>query len=267
MDNKYDYTIKLGDSTDLLKDLDSKSVDLVVTSPPYDNLRNYNNEVSWNFDTFKSIANELYRVMKCGGVVIWVVGDSTVDGSESGTSFKQALYFKEIGFNIHDTMIYRKENYAPLNHNRYEQEFEYMFCFSKGRPKTFNPIRVPCKNAGQQYWGNPTSYKTADDTLTKLENKVIHEDKLHGNIFSYKVGSLTESSEYKHPAMFPLQLAQDQILTWSNEYDTVLDPFMGSGTVGVESLRNSRNFIGFELVEKYYNMAKERLEQEMFWYR
>lgn len=144
-----------GDCKEELKNINDNYVDLTITSPPYDNLRKYN---GYEFD-FENIAKEIYRVTKDGGVLIWIVADSTKNGSESGTSFKQALYFKEIGFNLHDTMIYKKINYVPLNHNRYEQEFEYMFCFSKGKPKTFNPIKIPCKYAGQENWGKPTYYK------------------------------------------------------------------------------------------------------------
>ena len=133
-------TIQLGDCLDVMKLIPSNSVDMVLTSPPYDELRNYNKTLEWSFDVFKKVADELKRILKDNGVIIWVVGDSTTNGSESGTSFKQALYFKEIGLNLYDTMIYRKLNFMPLTHKRYEQEFEYMFCFSKGVPKTFNPI-------------------------------------------------------------------------------------------------------------------------------
>ena len=128
---------------------DGVKVDLTVTSPPYDNLRSYENEVLWDFDKFKEVANKLYDVTVDGGVVIWVVNDQVKNGSETGSSFRQALYFMEIGFRLHDTMIFQKANYIPLTHNRYEQSFEYMFCFSKGKPKTFNPIKIPCKNAGK----------------------------------------------------------------------------------------------------------------------
>ena len=142
--------LKLGDNKVLLKQLDDESIDLVVTSPPYDNLRTYDNTMEcWGWDDFVVVANELKRALKPGGVIIWVVGDATMNGSETGTSFKQALYFKEIGLNLHDTMIYHKENYTPLTHNRYEQCFEYMFCFSKGKPKTFNPIKVKSKLGGK----------------------------------------------------------------------------------------------------------------------
>ena len=217
--------IILGDNVEKMKLMPSESVDLVVTSPPYDDLRNYDGTLNWNFDVFKKVADELYRVMKKGGTIIWVVADKTKNGSESGTSFRQALYFNEIGFNIHDTMIYRKLNYTPLTHNRYEQEFEYMFCFTKGKPKTFNPIKIPCKYAGQETWGSPCFYKTDSDELTPVGKKRINAEKIKGNIFEYRTGSTTGSGKYKHPAMFPLDLAKDQVKSWSNPGDVVLDPF------------------------------------------
>ena len=234
--------LQLGNSLELLKTLDKDSVDLVVTSPPYDDLRNYDNSLLWDFEVFRGIAKELYRVIAVGGVVIWVVADKTENGSETGTSFKQALYFKELGFNIHDTMIYRKLNYVPLTHNRYEQEFEYMFCFSKGKPKTFNPIKVPRKYAGTEHWGNASFYKSDSDELTQVGKKTVNDDKIKGNIFEYRIGSLQNEDKIKHPAMFPLDLASDQILSWSNVGDMVLDPFMGSGTTGVAAISNGRNF-------------------------
>lgn len=255
------FNIRLGNNIDIMKELNTESVDLVVTSPPYDDLRNYDNTCVWDYEVFKLVANELYRLMKQGGVIIWVVGDKTQDGSESGTSFKQALYFKELGFNLHDTMLYKKLNYVPLNHNRYEQEFEYMFCFSKGKPKTFNPIKIPCRWAGTSSWGKPAFYKTGDDTLIQSSGKmVIGDTKIKGNIFEYEVGSRM-TGDIDHPAVFPLKLAEDQIKTWSNKGDLVLDPFMGSGTTGIASLDLGRDFIGIDIVEKYYNIAKQRLEK------
>lgn len=245
-----------GDCRDVLQDLinNDVSVDLTVTSPPYDDLRNYNNSLEWDFDIFKEVAGLLYEITTIGGVVVWVVNDKTDKGSETGTSFKQALYFKEIGFRLHDTMIYRKKNPIPLNHNRYEQGFEYMFVLSKGKPKTFNPIKVPCKLSGKVH--SSTYYKTDDDKLTKGTDYITKSDKIHVNIFEYAVGGGT--GKYKHPAMFPLDLAKDCIISWSNGRDVVLDPFMGSGTVGVACRELNRNFIGIEKVEKYYNIAKKR---------
>lgn len=250
--------LRQGDCLEVLKTIPDESIDLIVTSPPYDDLRNYNNTLNWNYEVFKKIANEIYKKMKPGGVVIWVVADKTSNGSETGTSFRQALYFKEIGFNIHDTMIYRKINYIPLTHNRYEQEWEYMFCFSKGKPKTFNPIKIPCKYAGTETWGKSSFYKTDEDNLTQTAKKKVNETKIKGNIFEYRVGS-TQTGKIKHPAVFPLQLAEDQIFSWSKENDIVLDPFMGSGTTGVACRELNRNFIGIELDENYYKIACERI--------
>ena len=239
-----------------MKMLPDNSIDLTVTSPPYDNLRTYNG-YEWDFE---ETAKELYRITKQGGVVVWVVGDATIKGSETGTSFKQALYFKECGFNLHDTMIYKKINYQPLNHNRYEQEFEYMFIFSKGKPKTFNPIKIPCKWAGTQSWGNCSYYKTNNGVLTSKDKYVINDTKIKGNVFEYLTGS-TKTGKIKHPAMFPEQLAADHILTWSNEGDIVLDPFMGSGTTAKMSKLNNRNYIGFEISKEYCDIANERVKR------
>lgn len=250
-----------GDCNVIMKTLEKGSVDLVVTSPPYDDLRNYNNTCSWNFETFEKVALNLYEVLKDGGVIIWVVGDKTENSSESLTSFKQALYFQKIGFNVHDTMIYRKINYMPLNHNRYEQEFEYMFCFSKGKPKTFNPIKVPCKYAGQEHWGKMSYYKDDSDELTEVQRKTIADKKLHGNIFEYRIGSTNETSKYKHPAMFPLELAKDMVSSWSNKGDVVMDCFMGAGTTGVACAELEREFIGIDVVPEYCKMARERIRQ------
>lgn len=249
-----DY-IKHGDCLELMKMMPNECIDLTVTSPPYDNLRKYNG-FSWDFE---SIAQELYRLTKPGGVVIWVVGDSTVKGSETCTSFKQALYFKECGFNLHDTMIYQKQNYVPLTHNRYEQEFEYMFCFSKGRPNTFNPIMIPCKYAGTETWGSSSFHKTNDSGLVSCGKKRVNDTKQHGNIFRYLTGKSKETKG--HPAPFPEQLANDQIITWSNPGDIVLDPFVGSGTTAKMALLNNRHYIGFDISEEYCEIARNRINQ------
>jgi DNA modification methylase len=238
--------------------LDGNSIDLTVTSPPYDNLRTYNGNIEqWSFEKFQAIAKELYRVTKQGGVVVWVVGDATIKGSETGSSFKQALYFKEIGFNLHDTMIYRKINYVPLTHNRYEQEFEYMFVFSKGKPKTFNPIKIPCKTAGAKTSGR-TFYQTNNQNIPTAghKNNTVSVCKQKGNVWELS----TNSGIKGHPAPFPEQLAQDHIISWSNPNDIILDPFMGSGTTGKMAYQNNRNYIGFEISSEYCDIANKRIE-------
>ena len=237
-----------------LKSLPSQSINLTVTSPPYDNLRTYN---GFSFD-FEGIAKELYRVTKQGGVVVWIVGDATVGGSETGTSFRQALFFKEIGFRLHDTMIYQKANPLPQNHRRYEQAFEYAFVLSKGAPATFNPILEPCKLAGKS---NTGTCRRADGTLVQKygSGKPVKETKVRGNIWSYGVNKSTSGG--KHPAAFPMRLVTDHVISWSNEGDLVLDCFIGSGTTAVACKNTNRHFIGFELSQEYCAIADGRLAE------
>ena len=251
-------TLINGDCLIEMKNIPDKSIDITVTSPPYDNLRTYNNSLEWGEHIWKPIIQELYRITKSGGVVVWVVGDATIKGSETGTSFKQALYFKEVGFNLHDTMIYRKINYIPLTHNRYEQEFEYMFVFSKEKIKTFNPIVVECKTKGSKTNGR-TFYQTNNqNTPTEgHKNEGVKEYKQKGNVWQFP----TNASAKGHPAPFPEQLANDHIISWSDEGDTVLDCFMGSGTTGKMAVLNNRNFIGIEKDDKYFEIAKNRIEK------
>ena len=250
--------LRLGDNKVMLKELSDDSIDLVVTSPPYDNLRTYDDTMEcWGWDDFTETANELCRVLKPGGVIVWVVGDATLNGSETGTSFRQALYFKEIGLNLHDTMIYNKENYTPLTHNRYEQCFEYMFVFSKGKPRVFNPIKIDCKFGGkvEKYRKTQTDKKQAIRPRVDDEYRVTSDLKIHPNIFTYTCGQVRSG----HPAAFPDGLARDMILSWSNEGDTVLDPFMGSGTTGRFANALGRDFIGIEIVPRYFEIAKDRI--------
>jgi site-specific DNA-methyltransferase (adenine-specific) len=251
--------LMLGDCLERMSEIPDASVDLVVTSPPYDNLRDYN---GYSFE-FEKIAKELTRVIKDGGVIVWVVGDATIKGSESGTSFRQALYFKDVcGLNLHDTMIYRKQNYIPLTHNRYEQEFEYMFVLSKGKPKHFMPIKVPCIYAGEdKSAGKRKFYKDSKTYGTGNKNTNVSLDKIKGNVWTYLVGNTTpDAKPWKHPAKFPLQLALDHIQSWSNHNDIVLDPFLGSGTAGVAALQLYRRFIGIEISEEYFKISQARIQ-------
>lgn len=236
-----------------MKTLEDESVDLTVTSPPYDNLRKYNG-FDWNFE---KVANELYRVTKQGGVVVWVVGDETVKGNETGTSFRQALYFKQIGFNLHDTMIYEKKQACFGSNLCYLQCFEYMFVFSKGRPKAIHLIYDrPNKLTGKASVAKGSKMKNEHG---KVERRII-EYKEYGrrkNIWEYGVGG----GKTGHPAVFPEQLAKDHIISWSNEGDLVLDPFMGSGTTAKMALETNRNFIGFEISKEYCEIAEKRINE------
>jgi len=245
---------------DTMKLMPDNFVDLTVTSPPYDDLRTYN---GYSFD-FESIAKELYRVTKQGGVVVWVVGDATIKGSETGTSFKQALFFKECGFNLHDTMIWKKINPMPVNDKRYQQSFEYMFVFSKGKPKTTNLIMT------KKTSGTLTRQKNKMSTAQTGKNgELVNYTNYKGgdrpnktkkkNIFEYQIGFNAKGDKTKHPAIFPEQLAQDQIISWSNEGDLVYDPFMGSGTTAKMAKINNRNYIGSEISKQYCDIIAERL--------
>ena len=242
-----------------LKKISSDSVDLTITSPPYDDIRKYNG-YSFNFE---GIATELYRVTKKGGIVVWVVGDRTNNYSESGSSFSQALFFKNIGFNLYDTMIFAKVNPPPKTQRRYEQQFEYMFVFSKGRPNTFNPIKEKCKKYNICESGTHRHNNTG---ILKQANKKakVKQYKIKPNIWYYNVGTasgIEDKEASKHPAIFPEQLAEDHIKSWSKEGDLVMDIFMGSGTTAKMAILNNRNFIGFEISKEYTILANERINK------
>lgn len=247
-----------GDCVEVMASMSESSVDLVVTSPPYDNLRSYN---SYTF-RFEDIAKQLFRVVKTGGIVVWVISDATIEGSETGTSFKHALFFKEIGFNLHDTMIFRKKNPIPqIYRKRYNNEFEYMFVFSKGVVKTHNPIMVDCLHAGLQL--NGTTYKNFSKTVQTREKMAnpVKDQKVKGNIWEYVVGKNAEDQEAKgHPAPFPCQLARDHILSWTNEGGIVLDPMCGSGTTCKVAKQLGRHFIGIDVSEEYCAIARTRVD-------
>lgn len=239
--------------------MDAGSIDLTVTSPPYDNLRTYEGSLQWNESIWKQVLEGLYRVTKEGGVVVWVVGDATIKGSETGTSFKQALYAMECGFNLHDTMIYQT-NKPPQTHRRYEQCWEYMFVFSNGTPKTWNPIMVKTENFGQKR--TATMRQDSDKLSDRSAKGSVKEFKQKSNIWYLPRGARKDSSKVKHPATYPDSLAHDHIVSWSNEGDTVFDPFLGSGTTGLAAKNLSRNFIGVEKVEEYYEIAQDRIFSE-----
>ena len=246
-----------GDCVEIIKQLDDNSIDCCITSPPYDNLRNYK---GFSFD-FENTAKELYRIIKEGGVVVWVVGDATINGSETGTSFKQALYFKEIGFNLHDTMIYQKNGSPFPSNNRYSQCFEYMFILSKGKPKTVNLIK---DKKNRNIGGKRTiSNRQKDGSIKKTKTILIQEYGIRNNIWKYGVGwqkSYKEDFLRAHPAIFPYKLAEDHILSWSNENDIILDPFCGSGTTVVSAEKLNRNWIGIEISKEYCNIIEKRLK-------
>lgn len=242
----------MGDCAQVMRGFEDACIDLTVTSPPYDNLRSYR---GYTFN-FEAIARELYRVTKPGGVVVWVVGDATINGSETGTSFKQALYFKEIGFNLHDTMIYQVPGTGAKGSNlAYWQVFEYMFVLSKGSPKTVNRL----KDKRNKRAGSSTNGKNAVGTRAhRFGGTIVDEYGYRDNVWIILPGN-NGDDQTNHPAPFPEDLARDHILSWSNPGDTVLDPMCGSGTTGKMAVKYQRNFIGIEISEDYLNIARKRI--------
>lgn len=249
-----------GDAVNIMQSMPVDSIDLVVTSPPYDNLRGYKG-YSFNFE---GMAKGLFRIMKEGGVVVWVVGDQTIKGDETGTSFKQALYFKQAGFNLFDTMVYLKTPRGAVGNNKtYWQAFEYMFILSKGLPKTINLIKDR-ENKDERSGDNGTK-RLHDGSLLKLKRAGYAKYGRRTNVWEYLIGkghSASDNIAHKHPAIFPEKLARDHIISWSNPGDVVLDPMCGSGTTCKMAKNNKRDFIGIDISSEYCNLVKERLKQK-----
>lgn len=256
--SQYINQIIEGNCVEIMKKMAENSIDLTVTSPPYDDLRNYKGFVF----PFEAIAKELFRITKQGGIVVWVVNDATIEGSETGTSFKQALFFKEIGFNLHDTMIFRKKNPIPqIYRKRYNNEFEFMFVFSKGGVKTHNPLMVDCMHAGLAL--NGTTYKnySKNEQVREKLAKPVKDKKIKGNIWEYVVGKKQEDQEAKgHPAPFPCELVRDHIKSWTNQGDIVFDPMCGSGTTPRVACEMGRKYIGIDISLDYCEIARERIK-------
>jgi DNA modification methylase len=252
-------TIIQSDALDFLRSLPDDSVDMGLTSPPYDNLRTYNG-YTWNFE---GIAQESYRVLKPGGVLVWIIGDMVMDGSETLTGFKQALYFKEVcGFNVHDTMIYEKDGSPFPESNRYWQEFEYMFVLSKGKPDTANLLTTSTKwKESRKIIKHAT--RNQDGTLSDKKYEMGKPTKPFSNIWRFVSGYMKTTKDveaYKHPAMFPEALAERHILTWSNPGDIVMDFFMGSGTTAKMAIKNDRHYIGCDISAEYVTLARQRIQ-------
>lgn len=234
-------------------------LDMTITSPPYDDLRDYN---GYHFPV-EEIAESLFRKTKPGGVVVWVVGDRTLNGNETLTSFRHAITFQDVGFRVHDTMIYVKNNPIPSDcGKRYRQAFEYMFCFSKGQPKTFNPITEPTKSAGQKITAFRITGKGRGNVPDEDIGREIKSERKVTNIFGYNVGTSSSKDKiaFQHPAIFPEQLVADQIRSWTNENDIVYDCFMGSGTTAKIAQQLGRHWLGSEISEEYVAIANERLK-------
>lgn len=257
MNRKFVNEIIQGDCVKVMRDMKDNGVetDLTVTSPPYDDLRLYN---GYTFN-FEAIANGLYEITTKGGIVVWVVGDKIKNGDRTLTSFKQALKFQEIGFNVHDIMIYRKKNTPFTRSNAYTNCYEFMFVFSKGKPRVFNPLKTKTKRSGFE----PLPYNKKADGINKKALGELKKEKTLTNIWSYAVGfggSTKDKLAFKHPAIFPEKLAEDHVLTWTNEGDLVFDPMCGSGTTCKMAKLHNRKYICVDISEEYCNIAKERVQ-------
>lgn len=251
--------VYFGDNAEVLHSFPSKCIDLIVTSPPYCDLRSYNGFTL----NYPKLLLELYRVMKDGGVIVWVDGDQVIDGSEQLYPFQHAFMFKNAGFNVHDTMIYQKKNFTHPDAYRYHDVFEYMFIFSKGAPKTFNPIHDRLNETRNS--SRIVSNKRRKDGSFYKRNvrKTISRYGKRHNIWVYKTGKNVDSTDplaFRHPAVFPQLLAQDHILSWSNENDIILDPFAGSGTTLRMAKILNRKYIGIEISEEYKYIIDSRLQ-------
>ena len=256
--SKHDINVYHEDCLTYLKNQPDSSIKFTLTSPPYDDIRDYK---GYSFP-FEEIAKELWRTTQPGGVIAWNVADATVKGSETGTSMRQALNFMSLGFRLHDTMIYAKKNPMPagVSSKRYHQAWEYIFILSKDAPETFNPIMTKAKYG---HLGANMKHRGRDGEMNYVKTKRNEYTKVR-NIFEYSVGgghSTKDKIAFQHPAIMPEQLARDMISTWTNLGDTVFDPFTGSGTTAKMSLLLNRKFHGTELSSEYCEITKLRLEQ------
>jgi len=260
-----------GDCLEVMKGLPDGSVDMVLTSPPYDNLRTYGDKFKgWGPHIWQPVLKHIARLLKPGGICVWVVGDATIKGSETGTSFRQALYAKyECGLNLHDTMIFEQDSFQKPNHNRYWSCFEYMFIFSNGKPFVSNMIKDrPNSQAGKTV--SAKTIRNTDGTTSKRKPCVIAEYGKRKNVWSFSTGFMkgtTDRIAYQHPAIFPEKLAHDHIISWSNKDDTILDCFAGSGTTLKMAERLNRKWIGIEQEEKYIDITINRLAAETQQYK
>jgi DNA modification methylase len=250
--------IRPGDCVERTSEIAESSIDLILTSPPYDKLRKYASGSAFDFD---GLAGQCKRVLKPGGVLVWVVGDETVKGGETGTSFRQSLHFQEIGLRRHDTMIYQKSCYVPMNHPRYEQAFEFMFVHSLGRPRVANIMTEASRRPGlvRKSTHRRGGHGLDSPVLFDGSGKPTKATKLRSNSWTYA----TVGVDYGHPAVFPIQLAIDHILSWTNPGDLVLDPFVGSGTTLLACLQADRNGIGIDKDPTYCEIARRRIAAEL----
>lgn len=247
-------SLHVADCVEFMRRMEEGTVDLTVTSPPYDNLRDYK---GYSFP-FEEIAKGLYRVTKDGGVVVWVIGDK-INGGRSLTSFRQGLFFQETGFCMHDVMIYQKKNTPFMRSNAYTNAYEFMFVLSKGKPKTFNPLKQKTARNGREM----LTHNKLSDGINKKKMGELKKEKTRTNIWPYAVGlggTTADRIAFQHPAVFPEKLAEEHILSWSDPGDLVFDPMCGSGTTCKMADIHGRDYIGVDISAEYLEIAQQRTE-------
>lgn len=256
--------VVLGDNCEVMRQWPSESVDLVVTSPPYDDLREYGKH-GWDF---YGVAWNLARLLKPGGVIVWNVADMTKDGGETGTSMRQALHFQTLGLTIYDTMIYHKENPVPLSHPRYEQAWEYCFILSKGKPSRWNPIKEKSAMAGKprKVTAGNVDGEQGHSMRRRDSETIIGDTKTRSNVWKYTIGTNATTKDkgaFAHPALMPEGLAKDHVQSWSDPGDVVLDPFAGAGTTLKAAKEFGRQWVGIEVNPEYVEICHDRTAQEV----
>ena len=250
-------TFVLGDCLEVMKTIPDNYFDMIITSPPYDNLRNYTNDLEWTFESFKKIAKELFRVCKEGASLVWIVNDEKIKGCESLTSFKQCIEFVNIGFNLNDSMIWNKGGFSAVGalKTQYAPVFEFMFVFCKGKLKTFNPL----KDRENKHKGKliQKTKRQIDGTTIKGKSYISSDFGQRFNV--WEIAPQRQKGDDKHPAPFPINLIEDHVKSWSNENDMILDCFAGSGTTAIACENTNRKWVCIEISEKYANLAVDRI--------
>ena len=235
--------------------------DLILTSPPYDGMREYGG-YNGAFD-FGAIAAACVANLAPGGVLVWVVGDQIIDGGESGTSFRQALGFKALGLTLHQTLFFEAAHYRPIDKSRALRGVQYMFVFAKGSPMVANiPIDRPNVKAGMRVTRSYAPGKSLNGSRNPASDRVkrIADFGRRGPIWRYATEC---GSDMGHPAAFPYALASDHIVCWTNPGDLVIDPMVGSGTTLRAAADLGRRAIGIEINPEYCDLIRRRLAQSV----
>ena len=252
------------DNITYLKTLPDECIDFVITSPPYDALRDYN---GYKLD-LHGLGVELLRVLKDGGICVMVIQDSTRDFAKSLTSFRTIVdWCDNIGFRLFECNIYNRQGTeGAWWKKRFRVDHEYMPIFLKGkRPQYFDKenIKIPSKHGGKIMTGANIRTKNGQTGSRKVK---INPTKCPGTVMTFGNTCGGESKlKSKHPAVFPNMLAYDMIECFCPEDGTVLDPFNGSGTTTLAAKCLGRNYIGIDVSEEYNKIARERLETEIIY--